>query len=110
MRKDVSTDIEKMIQGKVRKDVDMNHLGDVFDDTERIRGDVINAIELLQHSAEEMCPSILESIMQAFPDTDYPMMKTDFLPIYRKYVDVIGDLKDLRDDISSYIADYRAMY
>ena len=37
-------------------------------------------------------------------------MKSDFTPIYERIVGVLGNLKDIRDDLYNFKGDYRDTY
>lgn len=103
MKSNLDKDIEVMIKTKVSKDAEA--LTDAFGTIRDIQDEVLQAIGILEDSADK-CPRVLGQIESAFPDTGFPIMRSDFIPIYERLVGVLGSLKDIRDDIYNFRGDY----
>lgn len=103
MKSNLNKDIEAMIKSKVSKDAEA--LADAFGTIRDIQDEVLQAIGILGDSADK-CPRVLGQIESAFPDTGFPIMRSDFIPIYERIVGVLGNLKDIRDDIYNFRGDY----
>lgn len=114
MKSNLDKDIERMIKSKTEKayypsDEDIDEeidgynqaLADAFGTIRDIEDGVIHAIGILENSADK-CPRVLGQIESAFPDTGFPMMRSDFIPIYERIVEVLGNLKDIRDGIYNF--------
>ena len=109
MKSNLDKDIEAMIKSKVSKSVDQGSLDNAFNTIDGIQNGIIQAIGILEDSADK-CPRVLGQIESAFPDTGFPIMRSDFIPIYERIVGVLGNLKDIRDDLYNFKGDYRDTY
>lgn len=105
MKSNLDKDIEAMIKTKVSKSVDQGSLDNAFNTIDGIQNGILQAIGILEDSADK-CPRALGQIESAFPDTGFPIMRSDFIPIYERIVEVLGNLKDIRDDIYNFRGDY----
>ena len=105
MKSNLDKDIEVMIKTKVSKSVDQGSLDNAFNTIDGIQNGIIQAIGILEESTDR-CPQALRHIDSAFADVGVSMMRADFIPIYEKMVGVLGNLKDIRDDLYNFRGDY----